>query len=204
MSPRTSKQFDRIRQEKKELIMETALELFAENGYHATSISQIAKKAGISKGLTYNYFESKKEILDNLITHGFDSIFESFDLNHDSVLTEEEFIHFIRENFRLLRENLKHWKLFFSLLLQPSVSDNFSKDYAEKGAPMFQMLFSFLKSQGSIDPEGDLMVLSAMLEGAFLYLIVAPEVFPMKIMEEKVINSISRLISTENNSTSKL
>ncbi|NJK98866.1 MAG: helix-turn-helix transcriptional regulator [Bacteroidales bacterium] len=40
-----------IRQEKRVLIMETALELFAANGYENTTINQIAKKANISKGL---------------------------------------------------------------------------------------------------------------------------------------------------------
>ncbi|MBN1822644.1 MAG: TetR/AcrR family transcriptional regulator [Prolixibacteraceae bacterium] len=195
MSPRTTEQFDKIRQEKKELIMNSALELFAEKGFHATSISLIAKKAGISKGLTYNYFESKKEILDELIAHGFDTIFESFDLNHDGILTEEEFIHFIKYNFRLLKENMRHWKLFFSLLLQPSISDNFSKDYKERAEPFFIMLYNFLKSKGSTDPEGDVMVISAMLEGAFLYTVVAPEVFPLDIMEDKVINACFRIIS---------
>ena len=194
MSPRTSEQFGKIRQEKKELIMEASLELFAENGFHATSISQIAQKAGISKGLTYNYFESKKEILDELITHGFDSIFQNFDINQDGILTTEEFIHFIKMNFKLLRENLKHWKLFFSLMLQPQIADTFSKDYNEKGAPMFQMLFNFIKSQGSSDPEGDLMVISAMLEGAFLYAVAAPDIFPMEIMEDKIINACFKII----------
>ena len=74
MSPKSAKQFNDIRTQKKELIMNVALELFAENGFHATSISQIAKKAKISKGLTYNYFESKKEILDEIIKKGFDSL----------------------------------------------------------------------------------------------------------------------------------
>lgn len=194
MSPRTSKQFDKIRQEKKELIMEVSLELFAENGFHATSISQIAKKANISKGLVYNYFESKKELLDALIDHGFDSIFQNFNINQDGILTEEEFAFFIKQNFQLLRKNLKHWKLFFLLMLQPQITDNFSKDYEEKGAPMFQILFKFIKSQGSNDPEGDLMAISAMLEGAFLYTIVAPDVFPMDILEDKIINACFKII----------
>ena len=194
MSPRSAKQFDDIRKQKKELIMGVALELFAENGFHATSISQIAKKAGISKGLTYNYFESKKEILDELITHGFDSIFENFDINHDGTLTEKEFIFFIKQNFKLLRDNMKHWKLFFSLMLQPQVADTFSKDYQEKGLPMIQILSDFIKSQGSKDPEGDLMAISAMLEGAFLYSVVAPDVFPVEIMEEKIINACFKII----------
>jgi len=194
MSPRTSTQFGKIRHEKKELILEVSLELFAENGFHATSISQIAKKAGISKGLAYNYFESKKDLLNELINHGFDSIFQNFNINNDGILTEEEFTHFIKLNFKLLRENLKHWKLFFSLMLQPQIADTFSKDYEERGAPMFQMLFSFIKSQGSSDPEGDLMVISAMLEGAFLYAVAAPDIFQMEIMEEKIINACFKII----------
>ena len=194
MSPRTAKQINKIRLEKRELIMVVSLELFAENGFHSTSISQIAKKAGISKGLAYNYFESKKDILDELITHGFESIFENFDLNKDGILTEDEFIHFIKMNFKLLRENLKHWKLFFSLMLQPHITNTFSKDYEEKAAPMFQMLFSFITSQGSNDPEGDLMVISAMLEGAFLYAVAAPDIFPMEIMEEKIITACFKII----------
>jgi AcrR family transcriptional regulator len=195
MSPKSAKQFNDIRKQKKDLILETALGLFAENGFHATSISQIAKKAGISKGLTYNYFESKKELLDEIIEHGFTTIYENFDVNKDGTLSKEEFIYFIKQNFKLVRDNTKHWKLFFSLMLQPHVADSFAKDYENKGAPLFQMLFKFLKSQGSKDPQGDLMVISSMLEGAFLYCVTAPDIFPAEIMEEKVINACFKIIN---------
>jgi len=194
MSPRTSEQFGKIRMEKMELILASSLELFAENGYHATSISQISKKAGISKGLIYNYFESKKEILDQLITHGFDSIFENLDINHDGILSDQEFTFFIKKNFQLLRENIQHWKLFFSLLLQPQVTDTFSKEYKERGEPMFLMFYNFIKARGSKDPEGDLMAISAMLEGAFLYCVVAPDIFPMDEMEEKILKACFKII----------
>ena len=194
MSPRSVEQLDDLRKQKKELIMGVALELFAENGYHPTSISQIAKKAGISKGLTYNYFESKKELLDELIAHGFEEIFANLDINHDGILTEEEFIYFIKQNFKLLRENLYHWKLFFSLLLQPVVADSFSKEYEEKMEPLLKMFMEFIISKGSKDPEGDLMAIAAMIEGAFLYAVAAPNAFPMDIMEEKIINACFKII----------
>ena len=43
---------------------------------------------------------------------------------------------------------------------------------------MFRMMYDFFASKGSSDPEGDLMIISAMIEGAFLYAIVAPGNFP--------------------------
>ena len=177
--------------------METALELFAENGFHATSMSQIAKKAGISKGLTYNYFESKKEILDELIQHGFNTIYENLDLNKDGIVTRDEFIYFIRHNFSLVRENLEHWKLFFSLMLQPKIAESFTKEYKTKGEPFFSMMYEFIKSQGSKDPEGDMMAISAMIEGAFLYCVAAPDLFPMDKMEEKVIEACFKIINNK-------
>jgi len=174
--------------------MNTALELFAENGFHATSISQIASKAKISKGLTYNYFESKDRILDEIMDQGFNEIYDNFDMNHDGALTEEEFKYFIRQNFRLVRENLHYWKLFFSLLLQPKVSATFASKYEEKAGPIFHMFYQFIVSAGSKDPEKDLMAVSAMIEGAFLYLVAAPGVFPMEKMEEAVIDNCIKII----------
>ena len=174
--------------------MDTALELFAENGFHATSISQIAAKAKISKGLTYNYFGSKNEILDEIMTQGFNEIYDNLDINHDGVLIEDEFKYFIHENFRLVRENLHYWKLFFSLLLQPKVSVAFADRYQEKAGPIFEMLFQFIVSSGSKEPEKDLMAVTAMIEGAFLYMVAAPDVFPSDKLEKAVIDNCLKII----------
>lgn len=176
--------------------MDTALELFAENGYHATSISQIAKKAKISKGLTYNYFDSKNKILDEIMNQGFNEIYDNLDLNKDGIFTEDEFKFFISENFRLVRENLHYWKLFFSLLLQPQVSVVFAEQYKEKAEPLFLMFYQFIVSSGSKDPEKDLMAVASMIEGAFLYIVAAPDVFPIDKMEEAVIDSCLKIIKT--------
>lgn len=48
----------------KERILETALELFAQSGYLGTSMSDIAKQLGITKGALYKHYKSKQEILD--------------------------------------------------------------------------------------------------------------------------------------------
>lgn len=48
---------------KKRLILQVATEVFAERGFNETTISQIARKAKISEGSIYNYFESKEDLL---------------------------------------------------------------------------------------------------------------------------------------------
>ncbi|WP_417897845.1 helix-turn-helix domain-containing protein [Bacillus haimaensis] len=54
---------------KKQLIMEKALELFAEQGFEATSVQQITERCGISKGAFYLSFKSKDELILGLIDH---------------------------------------------------------------------------------------------------------------------------------------
>lgn len=44
-------------------IIEAALEVIAENGYHASQVSKIAKKANVADGTIYLYFKNKEDIL---------------------------------------------------------------------------------------------------------------------------------------------
>ncbi|NBJ68948.1 MULTISPECIES: TetR/AcrR family transcriptional regulator [Clostridia] len=44
-------------------IIEAAVEVIAENGYHASQVSKIAKKAGVADGTIYLYFKNKEDIL---------------------------------------------------------------------------------------------------------------------------------------------
>lgn len=48
--------------EKKERIIKAGFELICENGYHNTDTSKIAKKAGVSTGIVYQYFKDKRSI----------------------------------------------------------------------------------------------------------------------------------------------
>jgi TetR/AcrR family transcriptional regulator len=60
MSPRTTVQNEIIREERKAQILDAALHVFAEEGYHSASVSKVARRAEISKGLMYNFFIVKK------------------------------------------------------------------------------------------------------------------------------------------------
>ena len=78
MCPKTVAQNKIIREEKKDLILRTALKVFAQEGYHASSVNKIADKANISKGLIYNYFESKEDLLNNIVSNIMDRYMEKY------------------------------------------------------------------------------------------------------------------------------
>lgn len=52
---------------KKSKIIEAAIKVFGEKGYQYATISEIAREAGISTGLTYSYFENKLDVLLSII-----------------------------------------------------------------------------------------------------------------------------------------
>ncbi|MEK3883172.1 TetR/AcrR family transcriptional regulator [Paenibacillus sp. PL2-23] len=58
-----------IEEEKRERVINAALEEFAQKGYQAASTNAIAKAAGISKGLLFHYFVSKKDLCLYLYDH---------------------------------------------------------------------------------------------------------------------------------------
>ena len=67
MSPRTKRAYEQIREDRKEQITAAARTVFANKGFGATVIDDIAAAANISKGLIYHYFSSKEEIFIALV-----------------------------------------------------------------------------------------------------------------------------------------
>ena len=58
--------------EKKEKILQAALELFAKEGYRVTSTSKVAKLAGVSEGLIFRHFTNKEGLLEAIVQEGED------------------------------------------------------------------------------------------------------------------------------------
>jgi TetR/AcrR family fatty acid metabolism transcriptional regulator len=52
--------------DKRRLILDAAVQVFARQGFHACRVSDIADEAGVAYGLVYHYFASKDEVLDTL------------------------------------------------------------------------------------------------------------------------------------------
>jgi AcrR family transcriptional regulator len=67
MSPRTAT--SRASELKYEAILDAALELFVERGFHGTAVPAVAERAGVGAGTIYRYFDSKEALVNVLYRH---------------------------------------------------------------------------------------------------------------------------------------
>jgi TetR/AcrR family transcriptional regulator, fatty acid metabolism regulator protein len=63
--------------DKRRLILDAAIRVFAREGFHHCRVSAIANEAGVAYGLVYHYFRSKDEVLDTLFTERWTLLLEA-------------------------------------------------------------------------------------------------------------------------------
>ncbi|HRW61902.1 MAG TPA: TetR/AcrR family transcriptional regulator [Bacteroidales bacterium] len=185
MSPRSAEQFEEIREEKKKLIMQVALELFANDGFHTTTISRIAQKAGISKGLMYNYFVSKEELLSSIFYNMLNRTMEMIDPDQDEIITHEEAEAFFDRFFDVLVANPQEWRLFYQLTVQKEVFKLIMKENMDnKVQNSQQMILNYFAKQNFKDPELIVILFSSIFKGFTLMYAFAPEMFTPGILQK--------------------
>ncbi len=75
--------------ELRQKIIDTAWELFYENGYENTTVNDIIRKVGTSKGGFYYYFKAKEDLLNSLYSvfdREYEKFYENMDQNQDSLM----------------------------------------------------------------------------------------------------------------------
>ena len=63
--------------DKRRLILDAAVRVFARQGFHTCRVSDIADEAGVAYGLVYHYFRSKDEVLDTLFLERWNVLLEA-------------------------------------------------------------------------------------------------------------------------------
>lgn len=165
MSPKTPIEFEKVRVESRKKIIETALKLFGTYGYVNTSIAQIAKEAGISKGLMYNYFNSKDELLEQVLVATINEM-ESYYID---IMQETDarklLIRMIDFTVDFLKNQKEFNVLVTSLGLQREshpIIKKITNDKVEQMKPFFLMK---LQELGCEDAESEMYILGAAMDG---------------------------------------
>jgi AcrR family transcriptional regulator len=65
-------------EEKRRVILDAAVRVFARKGYHGSRVGDIAEEAGIAHGLLYHYFASKEEVLATVFRENWGRLLEAF------------------------------------------------------------------------------------------------------------------------------
>lgn len=194
MSPRTKEQVEEMRQKSMEQILAAALELFAKKGFDSTSISQIAKLAGVSKGLIYNYFESK----DALLGHIIETAMVIGDELMDGLLDEDgdpiqQLKQLVDRVFDMVAENPVYWKLLTGLSFKEDIMTKFGdtmSKHMEKG--MVEMV-RLLNQIGVPNAEMEALYMGATLDGILLHFIFMGDQYPLEQVKEIFKHKIEQL-----------
>jgi TetR/AcrR family fatty acid metabolism transcriptional regulator len=65
-------------EEKRRLILDAAVRVFARKGYHTCRVGDIAEEAGVAHGLLYHYFVSKEEVLETVFRDTWTEVLDAF------------------------------------------------------------------------------------------------------------------------------
>jgi TetR/AcrR family transcriptional regulator, fatty acid metabolism regulator protein len=90
--------------DKRRMILDAAVRVFARRGFHSCRVSDIADEAGVAYGLVYHYFASKDEVLDTLFLERWDVMLEMIrDVDGRPIPAREklqEIVSFIVDSYR--------------------------------------------------------------------------------------------------------
>ncbi len=171
----------------KEKILDAALELFAKKGYSSTPVSLIAKTAGVSQGLLYNFFTGKEEVLKEIAVAGFKQIrltTEVYKDEHDPrKAIELHILNVVKE----LQNNTQFWRMMHIIRLQEYVLktiEPFASEIVGESIRLFTNAFAAL---GYDNPTQEAMLLFAQIDGLVALYLFNPQL-PIQSLAQLLIN----------------
>ncbi|MHA6252634.1 TetR/AcrR family transcriptional regulator [Oceanobacillus sp. CAU 1775] len=143
--------FERRKKLKKQNILEAALALFIKDGIQKVSVAEIAKEANVSQVTIYNYFESKDNLIKEVIIYYVNVIWEEYEKLFKSDIPFPEKIKKIIFDKRMVAGEINEDFFNYFMLEYNSESNYIEQFYSEKALPSFMKLFEEGKEQGYVD-----------------------------------------------------
>lgn len=181
----------------KEKITNTALELFADQGYHKTSISQIAAKVGVSKSLIYNYFDSKDHLLsaiiDSFIERGMEKLPDGSIEKMESLEDLMDYLHALMQD---VKSHPSYYRLMIMLTLQGKVKELIMSDILEKQENLIPRLQKFFEKFHPKNAETMTYLFGAFMDGIVLHYLYMEGNYPIEDVFELFTSKLPRLVQS--------
>ncbi|TVX83688.1 TetR/AcrR family transcriptional regulator [Peribacillus simplex] len=188
--PRTPEENDRIRQASKEKIRAAAMELFMKQGYYATSISDIANKAGISKGLLYNYYKGKEELLAEMVEARIKEVVEVMEEAFTLNTPREQLEHIVNGAIDNILKKPEVHRFYLHLQTHPEADDElikYSHLIIEENARQFEFQCKLFESMGEKEPRKRSLYFSSVLQGIMLMISTYQQGFSVEAIRNQII-----------------
>jgi AcrR family transcriptional regulator len=188
--PRTPEENDRIRQASKEKIRAAAMELFMKQGYYATSISAIAKQAGISKGLLYNYYKGKEELLSEMVEARIREVVEVMEEAITLDTPSEQLEHIVNGAIDNIHKKPEVHRFYLHLQTQPEADEElikYSHLIIEENARQFELQCKIFERMGEKEPRKRSLYFSSVLQGIMLMISTYIQKFPIEEIKKQII-----------------
>jgi AcrR family transcriptional regulator len=188
--PRTPEENDRIRQLSKEKIRTAAMELFIKKGYYATSINDVAIQAGISKGLLYNYYKGKEELLSEMVDARIREVVEVMEGTSVFEKPIEQLRHIVEGAIDNVSQRPEVFRFYLHLQTQPEADVElikYSKLLIEENARQFELQCKIFEKLGVKEPRKRSLYFSSALQGIMLMISTYPNQFPVEEVKAQMI-----------------
>ncbi|WP_028775735.1 TetR/AcrR family transcriptional regulator [Shimazuella kribbensis] len=189
--PRTQESNKRIRQISIEKIRNAAMELFIKQGYHATSIGEIAKNANISKGLLYNYYKGKEELLATMVEVRISELIQVMDAANALKMPADQLKYIVEGAIDNVQQKPEVFRFYLHLQTQPKsdqVLMKYSKQLIEENARQFQLQCKMFERLGVNEPIKRSLYFSSTLQGIMLMISTYPDQFPIEDIKAQIIH----------------
>lgn len=194
--PRTQEENERIRQQAKAKIREAAIELFMRKGYHATSIDDVSKHAGVSKGLLYNYYKGKEELLGAMVEARIGELIQVMEKAEALESPAEQLKHIVEGAVDNVRRSPEVFRFYLHLQTQPEADETvakYGKLLIEESARQFQIQCRMFEKLGASDPVARSLYFSSALQGIMLMISTYPDQFPVEAMKRQIIEDFCQV-----------
>ncbi len=192
MSPRTHTQWEEIRGKSREKILNAAISLFSSIGYFSTSVSKIAQKAGVSKGLLYNYFESKDHLLLAIVDKTMNLLDDVFKIEKKDLTPNEELIIIIEKMFGIIENHRGFLRMLIPLSMQINEFEFINNMIYKKYDEYVKKTEILLKELDYQNPEDEARLLLATLDGVMYQYLVIGDNLPYNKIRESIINKYKK------------
>jgi AcrR family transcriptional regulator len=171
---------------KSDRILSAALDLFSAQGFHGTSMQQIATAAGVSKGLLFHHFADKARLLDALI----DALQQQLAPQTTAVPNTspaEAFRGIINQIFNHLQQAQPLVKLLVPLAIHIGGTETFHQLMTQKMLGVQSYLTELMRQMGVAQPEVEAQQLALILDGLQLRIAIDPQYAPVNEIKSAVL-----------------